>query len=69
VTSSGNSPSEPTPSPSSWGSRVVTAYALEAVARDRLGDRDAAERALERALDLAEPDEVLTLFLLSPPPT
>ena len=39
---------------------------LEAVARDGLGDRDAAERALERALDLAEPDEVLTPFLLSP---
>ncbi|MGH3237866.1 MAG: LuxR C-terminal-related transcriptional regulator, partial [Streptosporangiaceae bacterium] len=45
---------------------VVTAYALEAVARDGLGDRDAAERALERALDLAEPDEVLTPFLVSP---
>ena len=54
------------PLPVILGFRVVTAYALEAVARDGLGDRDAAERALERALDLAEPDEVLTPFLLSP---
>ncbi len=54
------------PVPDIAGFRVITAYTLEAVARDRLGDRDAAERALERALDLAEPDEVLTPFLLSP---
>jgi LuxR family transcriptional regulator, maltose regulon positive regulatory protein len=54
------------PLPVILGFRVVTAYALEAVAHDRLGDRDAAEGALERALDLAEPDEVLTPFLLSP---
>jgi LuxR family transcriptional regulator, maltose regulon positive regulatory protein len=54
------------PLPVILGFRVVTAYALEAVARDGLGDRDAAEHALERALDLAEPDEVLTPFLLSP---
>ena len=54
------------PLPVILGFRVVTAYALEAVARDGLGDQDAAERALERALDLAEPDEVLTPFLLSP---
>ena len=54
------------PLPVILGFRVVTAYALEAVARDGLGDRDAAERALERALDLAEPDEVLTPFLPSP---
>jgi LuxR family maltose regulon positive regulatory protein len=54
------------PVPVILGFRMVTAYALEAVARDRLGDRAAAESALERALDLAEPDGVLTPFLLSP---
>ena len=43
---------------------IITAYALVAVARDVLGDRGAAEHALERALDLAEPDEVLVPFLL-----
>jgi LuxR family transcriptional regulator, maltose regulon positive regulatory protein len=52
------------PLPAILGFRVITAYALEAVARDGLGDREAAGRALERALDLAEPDEVLTPFLL-----
>ena len=33
---------------------------LEAIARDALGDPAAAGRALERALDLAEPDGTLT---------
>src|SRR5262249_24543376 len=37
----------------SW---VVAALLLEAIARDALGDQAAARRALERALDLAEPD-------------
>jgi LuxR family maltose regulon positive regulatory protein len=41
---------------------------LEAIARDALGDPGAAERALERALDLAEPDGVLLPFLLDPAP-
>jgi len=54
------------PVPDIVGLWIITAYALEAVARDRLGDRGAAERALERALDLAEPDGVLLPFLLSP---
>ena len=54
------------PVPVIVGSLLVTAYALEAVARDRLGDKAAAERALERALDLAEPDGALIPFLLSP---
>ncbi|MGH3224671.1 MAG: hypothetical protein ACRDPY_39340 [Streptosporangiaceae bacterium] len=54
------------PVPDIAGFRVVTAYALEAAARDGLGDRAAAESALERALDLAEPDGVLLPFLLSP---
>jgi LuxR family transcriptional regulator, maltose regulon positive regulatory protein len=43
---------------------VATAVLLEAVAQDALGDGDAAWRALERALDLAEPDHELYPFLL-----
>ena len=39
---------------------------LEAIARDTLGDRDAADAALERALDLAERSGDLTPFLLYP---
>jgi LuxR family transcriptional regulator, maltose regulon positive regulatory protein len=54
------------PVPAIVGSQVVTAYALEAAAQDELGDRAAAETALEHALDLAEPDRVLLPFLLSP---
>lgn len=37
-------------------------------ARDALGDQEAAGRALERALDLAEPDGLLLPFLLHPAP-
>jgi len=40
---------------------------LEAIVRDALGD-PAAGRAVERALDLAEPDGALSAFLLYPPP-
>jgi LuxR family transcriptional regulator, maltose regulon positive regulatory protein len=39
------------------------------MARDALGDPAAAGRALERALDLAEPDGLLSLFLLHPAPS
>ena len=46
----------------------VTAYVLEAAARDALADPAAAGRALERALDLAEPDAALWHFLLHPVP-
>src|SRR6266704_3070109 len=46
----------------------VQSYLLEAIARDALGEAAAAERALERALDLAEPDGVLLPFLLHPAP-
>ena len=41
---------------------------MEAIARDALGDPAAAEHALERALDLAEPDGALLWFLLHPAP-
>jgi len=44
------------------------AFVLEAIARDALGDPAAAGRALERALDLAEPDGALGSFLLHPAP-
>jgi LuxR family transcriptional regulator, maltose regulon positive regulatory protein len=47
---------------------LVQSFTLEAIARDALGDADAAERVLERALDLAEPDGVLLPFLLDPAP-
>jgi LuxR family maltose regulon positive regulatory protein len=50
---------------SSW---LVEGLLLEAIARDALGDASAARRALERALDLAEPDSVLLPFLLFPAP-
>jgi LuxR family transcriptional regulator, maltose regulon positive regulatory protein len=47
---------------------LVQALLLEAIARDALGDPGAAGRALEHALDLAEPDGVLIPFLLHPAP-
>jgi LuxR family maltose regulon positive regulatory protein len=43
---------------------MVTALLLEAIARDAFGDQGAAERALERALDVAGPDRVLIPFLV-----
>ena len=47
---------------------LAHAFLLEAIARDALGDPAAAGRALERALDLAEPDRALSVFLLHPAP-
>jgi len=47
---------------------LAMAYVLEAIARERLGDPDAAEGAVERALDVAEPNGVVTAFLLHPAP-
>jgi LuxR family maltose regulon positive regulatory protein len=44
----------------------VQALLLEAIARDALGEPEAAERALERSLDLAEPEGLLIPFLLYP---
>ena len=51
-----------------WSAWLVEAFLLEAIARDALGDPGAAGRALERALDLAEPDGVLLWFMLHPAP-
>jgi LuxR family transcriptional regulator, maltose regulon positive regulatory protein len=47
---------------------LAQAFLLEAIARDAFGDEEAAGRALERALDLAEPDGALLPFLLHPVP-
>jgi LuxR family transcriptional regulator, maltose regulon positive regulatory protein len=52
--------------PVPWPAWCAQPFLLEAIARDALGDPAAADRALERALDLAEPDGVLTVFLLHP---
>ena len=47
---------------------VVQAFLLEAIARDALGDAGAARRALEQALDSAEPQFLLLPFLFTPAP-
>jgi LuxR family transcriptional regulator, maltose regulon positive regulatory protein len=49
-----------------WGFWRARAGVLEALARDALGDPDAAGAALERALDLSETSGDLTPFLLYP---
>ena len=46
----------------------VQAFLLQAIACDALGDAGAARRALERALDLAEPESLLFPFLFDPAP-
>ena len=46
----------------------VTAFVLEVHARDVLGEQGAAASAMERALDLAEPEGALWFFLLCPEP-
>ena len=51
-----------------WLAWLALAFLLEAIARDALGDPAAAGRAVERALDLAEPDGVLLWFVLHPAP-
>ncbi len=51
-----------------WRSWLAEAFLLEAMTRDALGDPAAAAQALERALDLAEPDGALLWFLLHPTP-
>jgi LuxR family transcriptional regulator, maltose regulon positive regulatory protein len=46
----------------------IQALMLEAIARDAVADIGAAERALQRALDLADPEGLLFPFLLDPAP-
>ncbi len=48
-----------------WASQ---AFLLEAIARESLGDPVAAGRALEHALDLAEPEAAVFAFVLYPAP-
>src|SRR5256885_4968093 len=52
-------------SPRIW---LILAFMLEAIAPDALGDAAAAGRAIEHALDLAEPEALLFPFLLYPAP-
>jgi LuxR family maltose regulon positive regulatory protein len=47
---------------------IVQAFLLEAIARDALGEGAATRRALEHALDLAEPERLLFPFLFDPAP-
>ena len=47
-----------------WPNWLVSVFVLEAIVRDALSDRAAAWRALERALDIAEPDSMLFPFLI-----
>ena len=53
------------PAPSARWARVE-ALLLDATARDRLGDRRAAEESLEGALELAEPEGLILPFMLWP---
>jgi LuxR family transcriptional regulator, maltose regulon positive regulatory protein len=48
-----------------WAAQIE-ALLLDATARDRLGDRRAAEQSLEAALQLAEPEGVILPFMLWP---
>jgi LuxR family transcriptional regulator, maltose regulon positive regulatory protein len=54
--------------PVSWFAWAIEALLLDAMARDALGDVPAAERSLERALDVAEPDLMIFPFLIHPAP-
>jgi LuxR family maltose regulon positive regulatory protein len=51
-----------------WRSWLVEAFLLEAIIRDARDDQAAAGQAVERALDLAEPDGTLMWFPLHPAP-
>ncbi len=54
--------------PVGWPTWLMHAFLLEGIARDALGDQAATASALERALDLAEPDGALLAFLMHPAP-
>ncbi len=54
--------------PTVWPAWLTQADLLEAIARDALGDQEAAHEAVERALDRAEPGGALLWFLLHPVP-
>ena len=50
--------------PVAWPNWQVNVFVLEAIAREALGDGGAADQALERALNIAEPDRMLFPFLI-----
>jgi LuxR family maltose regulon positive regulatory protein len=54
--------------PMTWAIWSVSALLLDAVARDSLQDFEGGHRALELALDMAEPKSALLPFLLYPAP-
>jgi len=54
--------------PVHWSLWLVEGFLLGAIARDALGDPAAVGPALERALDLAEPDGAYFFFLIHPAP-
>jgi LuxR family maltose regulon positive regulatory protein len=54
--------------PMTWAIWSISALLLDAVARDSLQDVDGAHRALELALEMAEPKAALLPFLLYPAP-
>ena len=45
---------------------MIDALLFEALARDRLGDARATEEAIERALELAEPEGIIVPFAVAP---
>src|ERR1700716_2710707 len=47
---------------------VIHALVLDAIARDAIRDADGADQALERALDIVEPDGAVLPFLIHPAP-
>ena len=47
---------------------VLDALVLDAIAREASGDEEGADRSLERALDIVEPDGAVIAFLLNPAP-
>jgi LuxR family maltose regulon positive regulatory protein len=51
-----------------WPTWLVQAHLLETMAHEMTGDYAAADQALERALDRAEPDGAVLWFLLYPTP-
>lgn len=57
--------SVPEPSRGHW---LIQVALLDAIAREQLGETVAAARALEKALDLAEPNGIVLPFLLHPVP-
>ncbi|HEX4253070.1 MAG TPA: LuxR C-terminal-related transcriptional regulator [Pseudonocardia sp.] len=51
-----------------WPGQLTQGWLLAAIAHDALGEAEAAEAAVERALEMAEPDGAFQWFLLHPVP-